>query len=72
MDNNFDGTAGRESRLAQFYQEFSAEAVILVNHAVVEIFYKEFSAENVNLVIPTLVEIFYCMKLFRKKKQSIR
>ena len=60
---NFDGEAGRElllrqSRLAQFYQDFSAEAVILVNPVVVEIFY-QFSVEAVILVNPTLVEICY-------------
>ena len=55
---NFDGEAGREillrqNRLAQFYQDFSAEVVILVNPAVVEILYQEFSVEAVILVNPT-------------------
>ena len=60
---NFDGEADRElllrqSRLAQFYQDFSADAVILVNPAAVEIFY-QFLAEAVILVDPTVVDIFY-------------
>ena len=55
---NFDGETGREillrqNRLAQFYQDFSAEVVILVNPAVVEILYQEFSVEAVILVNPT-------------------
>jgi hypothetical protein len=61
---NFDGETGREillrqNRLAQFYQDFSAEVVILVNPAVVEILYLEFSVEAVILVNPTVIDIFY-------------
>ena len=49
----------RQSRLAQFYQDLLAKALLLVNATVVEIFYQDLLAKALLLVNPTVGEIFY-------------
>ena len=58
----------RQSRLAQYYQEFCRKALLLVIPTVLEIFYQYLSRKALLLVIPTVLEIFYqylCRKALR-------
>ena len=48
----------RQSRLAQFYRDFHAKALLLVIPTELEIFYHDFHAKALLLVIPTELEIF--------------
>ena len=43
----------RQSRLAQFYQDFAAKATVLVITTELEIFYQDFAAKALLLVPPT-------------------
>ena len=49
----------RQSRLAQFYRDFHAKALLLVPPTELEIFYQDFCAKALLLVPPTELEIFY-------------
>ena len=45
-------------RLAKFYRDFLAKALVLVNPTELEIFYQDFLAKALLLVNPTVLEIF--------------
>ena len=49
----------RQSKLAQFWQDFAAKALVLVNPTELEIFWQDFVAKVLVLVNPTEVEIFW-------------
>ena len=49
----------RQSRLAQFYQDFAAKATVLVITTELEYIFQDFAAYAPLLVPPTELEIFY-------------
>ena len=49
----------RQSRLAQFWQDFRAKALLLVILTELEIFWQDFRAKALLLVIPAELEIFW-------------
>ena len=48
----------QQSRLAQFYRDFLAKALILVHSTELEIFYRDLTAKALILVPATVLEIF--------------
>jgi hypothetical protein len=48
-----------ECRLAQFWQDFLAKALVLVNPKVLEIIWQNLLAKALVLVNPTILEIFW-------------
>ena len=48
----------RQSRLAQFYRDFLAKVLVLVNPTELEMFYQHLLAKALVLVNPTELEIF--------------